>query len=71
MKHFAMAGACALTIFWLSGCGQEPEGPAEKLGKEVDATVQQTQETVGEAVESTAEEIEQAGDELRSSTSGE
>ena len=41
MKHFAMAGACALTIFWLSGCGQEPEGPAEKLGKEVDATVEQ------------------------------
>lgn len=47
------------------GCSQEPEGPAEKAGEQIDEAVEQAKENIDQATEAAAENIEEAGDELR------
>lgn len=57
MKPHRMLGAAVFAAFVVaaSGC-QEPEGPAEKAGKEIDKAAA----SVGESIERAGEQIQKA-----------
>lgn len=57
MKPYRAVSAALLAVFVLaaSGC-QEPEGPAEKAGKEIDKAAA----SVGESIERAGEQLQKA-----------
>lgn len=61
-----MALAFLLTVV---GCKKEPEGPAEKAGKQLDKAVEQAGQEVGKALEQTGEAMKEAGEKVKEGSS--
>ena len=60
----AIVSALALTM--AAGCSkQEEEGPAERLGKQVDEAVHEAEEYTGGKIEEMGEAIEHAGEDMQ------
>ena len=58
---------CAhLVALVLSSC--EKEGPAERMGKEIDKAVEQASEEIDKAVEQAGEAMKKAGDQAQEAT---
>ena len=53
--------ACAL-VFFVAGCGEGQDGPAEKAGKAIDGAIQKGTDSVNEAVGNTGDAIKEAGE---------
>ena len=52
----------ALASFSLAGC--EEEGPAERLGRNIDEGAEEARDAVEDSVEALEDDLEQAGEEL-------
>ena len=52
---------------WLYGCGQQ-EGPVEKVGKEIDQTIEKVADTMEEAKDNLVDTAEDLADEVKEVT---
>ncbi len=65
-KKFYLLLAVIFFMFLAGGCEKsEPEGPAEKIGKEIDKATKETGKQIGEALEKTGQALEEAGKKLQ------
>lgn len=66
LKKFYLPLAAASFLVLAGGCEKsEPEGPAEKIGKEIDKATKEAGQQIGEALEKTGQALEEAGKKLK------
>lgn len=66
MKRFPSFGLSVLfgcgLLFFVSGCGEQQEGPAEQAGKTIDQAIEKTTDSVKETMEDTGAAINDAAE---------
>ncbi|MBI2210670.1 MAG: hypothetical protein HYY47_00955 [Deltaproteobacteria bacterium] len=64
-KFYLLLAALSFMVL-AGGCEKsEPEGPAEKMGKEIDKAAKEAGQQFGEALEKTGQALEEAGKKLQ------
>ena len=66
LRKFCLLLVVVSFMVLTGGCEKsEPEGPAEKLGKEIDKAAKQAGQQIGETMEKTGQALEEAGKKLQ------
>lgn len=63
-KTFLLVPTAILMALSLTACGDSDEGPAEKMGRQIDQAAEQASSQVQEAKSSMSEAMEKAGDKV-------
>jgi hypothetical protein len=64
-KKTCLTLAAAVLILGSAGCKKKEEGPAERLGKQIDQGVEKTGQEVNKAAEKMGQEVEKAGEKIK------
>ncbi len=66
LKKFYLLPVAVFFMVLMGGCEKsEPEGPAEKIGKEIDKATKEAGQQFGDALEKTGQALEEAGKKLQ------
>jgi len=66
LNKFCLILALTFFLAFAGGCEKsEPEGPAEKIGKEIDKAAREAGQQIGETLDKTGKALEEAGKKLQ------